>query len=580
MNEKKWQGIGASPGSAAGPVWRLPSLEQAGVQLSEPTGPLDSSEQLGRLQQAIVNTDQALAQYEEQVRSEQGEELAQIFAAHRLLLSDPAFTGEMELRIKERQLPAEKAARQVADEAIAMLSSLNDPYFRERIVDIQDVAHQLIQHLGAKNQNNEQFPASGQWIVVAEELTPAQTISLPKERVLAFIVRKGGKTSHAAILARTYGIPAVVGLNSGWNELSAAVGMKLDGTAGWVQALSAEELNHVQDKTKSQDHDPKQDTELEASRFDVILAANIGNPADRTLVKRFKASGVGLYRTEFLFMGETLPSEEEQVAAYEAVIRECAPHTTVIRTLDIGGDKKAPALHLPVESNPFLGVRALRLCFRDPELFGTQLRAIWRASAAGPVAVMFPMISNLEELRKAKEYLAAAKETVLQQGYTVGELQVGMMIEVPAAAWLAGKLAFEVDFFSIGTNDLIQYTLAVDRENHEVAELYQPYHPAVLGMIAQVTKAAKAAGIWTGICGEAGGDTLLAPFFMALGIDELSMSPGLLPHMRQKLAGLDQAQLEQSKLVERILNCATAAEILAILQVYDEGGHEYANKGS
>ncbi|GCE34392.1 phosphoenolpyruvate-protein phosphotransferase [Sporomusaceae bacterium FL31] len=459
-----------------------------------------------------------------------------------------------------------------------MLSSLNDPYFRERIVDIQDVAQQLIQNLNTDSPSEQQFPATGNWIVVADELTPAQTISLPKDRVLAFIVRKGGKTSHAAILARTYGIPAVVGLTGSWDDLMMATGIELDGTQGWVRILSSDEINSLQESTLDQGVQAELDNDFSQSGGEMTLAANIGSPNDVSLIRRFKAQGVGLYRTEFLFMGDALPTEEEQVNAYLAVIQECAPAVTVIRTLDIGGDKRAPALNLPIESNPFLGVRALRLCFKNPELLTTQLRAIWRVSAAGPTAVMFPMISNYDELIKAKQYLAEAKEAVISRGHPVGTLQVGMMIEVPAAVWLAPKLAKEVDFFSIGTNDLIQYTLAVDRENHEIADLYQPYHPAVLGMIAQVANAAKSAGIWTGICGESGGDVLLAPFFAGLGIDELSMSPGVLPHMRKKLAGIDRNEL--AGFVEQILDCATATEVLTILQSYSKGGHDNANKSS
>ncbi|GBG57599.1 phosphoenolpyruvate-protein phosphotransferase [Sporomusaceae bacterium FL31] len=579
LDQKQWQGIGASPGHVAGPTWLLPTMAKAiNLQEAEEHGPVDIEGQLERLQQAIASTDQALAKYEEQVRTEQGEELARIFAAHRLLLSDPAFAGEMQVRIRERQLQAEKAARQVADEAIAMLSSLNDPYFRERIVDIQDVAQQLIQNLNTDSPSEQQFPATGNWIVVADELTPAQTISLPKDRVLAFIVRKGGKTSHAAILARTYGIPAVVGLTGSWDDLMMATGIELDGTQGWVRILSSDEINSLQESTLDQGVQAELDNDFSQSGGEMTLAANIGSPNDVSLIRRFKAQGVGLYRTEFLFMGDALPTEEEQVNAYLAVIQECAPAVTVIRTLDIGGDKRAPALNLPIESNPFLGVRALRLCFKNPELLTTQLRAIWRVSAAGPTAVMFPMISNYDELIKAKQYLAEAKEAVISRGHPVGTLQVGMMIEVPAAVWLAPKLAKEVDFFSIGTNDLIQYTLAVDRENHEIADLYQPYHPAVLGMIAQVANAAKSAGIWTGICGESGGDVLLAPFFAGLGIDELSMSPGVLPHMRKKLAGIDRNEL--AGFVEQILDCATATEVLTILQSYSKGGHDNANKSS
>ncbi len=568
MNKKRWQGIGASTGYAAGKTWLLRTNAAVVAKADEKLLAADAVQhQLARLHKAITLTDQAISRFEEQVRAEQGEEMAQIFAAHRLLLTDPAFTGEMLSRIETRFLPAEQAVQQVAAEAAEMLGALEDAYFRERVVDIQDVAQQLMQNLAGGQQNDNKFPPEGEWVVIAEELTPAQTISLPKERVAAFLVRKGGKTSHAAILARTYGIPAIVGIKKeDWEKLAGCEAVEVDGDQGWFGPLALADLaalaaNPSGHKTAATMPGPAADSGM-------TLAANIGSPADIPLLQRFQAQGVGLYRTEFLFMGNVLPTEEEQVAAYDAVIRACAPQVTVIRTLDIGGDKKAPALNLPAEKNPFLGVRALRLCFNQPELFATQLRAIWRASAAGPTAVMFPMIATLEELRTAKKYLDDAKQAVLSQGYAVGSVQVGMMIEIPAAAWLADKLAREVDFFSIGTNDLIQYSLAVDRENEEVAHLYQAYHPAVLGMIAQVARAAQSAGIWTGICGEAGGDSVLAPFFAGLGIDELSMSPGLLPKMRQALAGVDRAKLAQEKLVEKVLACATAAEVSAILAGY------------
>lgn len=565
MAKKSWQGIGASAGLAAGRTWLLRPAARAAA--ADP-GPADSLSQLDRLQQAIVSADQALLQLEDQVRREQGEGLAQIFAAHRLLLSDPAFTGEMALRIQDKRLPAEQAVQQVTAEAVTMLAALEDAYFRERVVDVQDVSQQLLQHLHGKDSGDSRFPPAGSWVVLAEELTPAQTITLPKDRVSAFIVRHGGKTSHAAILARTYGIPAVVGVAAGWEELTRAEAVAVDGEQGWIGAVALADLAALPGAAeKSAETGP---AEPAPANTGITLAANIGHPSDLALVRRFQAQGVGLYRTEFLFMGTALPTEEEQAAAYSEVISACAPQLTVIRTLDIGGDKRAPALALPEEKNPFLGVRALRLCFNRPELFAVQLRAIWRASAAGPAAVMFPMIATLEELRQAKQYLETARKAVVSQGHPVGSLQVGMMIEVPAAVWLAAKLASEVDFFSIGTNDLIQYALAVDRENSAVAYLYQACHPAVLGMIAQVVRAGRAAGIWTGICGEAGGDPLLAPFFAGLGIDELSMSPGLLPQMRQALAGFDREKMAGEGFVDKVLACATTAEVTELLAGYNK----------
>ncbi|GAB6155408.1 phosphoenolpyruvate--protein phosphotransferase [Desulfosporosinus burensis] len=556
MDKNSWLGLGVSAGRAAGKVWLLRTF--ASELEFEQEGEIDAEQELARSQKAVELTNHRLTQYEQQVRTEKGEEFAQIFTAHKLLLTDPAFIGEAQKRIKSRNLLAEQALKEVAAEAVQMLQNIPDPYFQERAVDVQDVLEQLLQNLlGAQGSGAASFPETGDWIVVAEELTPAQTIALPKERVLGFIVRKGGKTSHAAILARTYGIPAVSGVDASWEELTDLTWAELDGDEGSVKR-SPEGITF----TKENDSGEEEQESLTGIFGNMVLAANVGSPEDLPLVQKFKAQGVGLYRTEFLFMGDQLPSEEEQVEAYSKVIAACAPHLTVIRTLDIGGDKKAPALELPKEQNPFLGVRALRLCLRRPEVFKVQLRAIWRASAAGPSAVMFPMIATLEELLQAKELLQIARDEVVGEGWAIGKLDVGMMIEIPAAAWNSQRLATEVDFFSIGTNDLTQYMLAVDRENNELADLYQPHHPAVLGMIARVSQAAEKAGIWVGICGEAGGDSLLAPFFAALGIKELSMAPGSLPKVRQTLTKLTFEGVDKQMFVDSVLDCATAAEVM------------------
>lgn len=557
MDKNSWRGLGVSSGRAAGEVWILHAFMSDLPREHE--SEIDAELELARLQKAVELTNQRLTQYEQQVRTEKGEELAQIFTAHKLLLTDPSFIGEAQKRIISKNLLAEQALKEVAAEAVQMLRNIPDPYFQERAVDVQDVLEQLLRNLfGYHGSGAASFPEFGNRIVMAEELTPAQTISLPKDRVLGFIVRKGGKTSHAAILARTYGIPAVTGVDGSWEELTDLTWVELDGDEGWIKR-SPEGIT----STESNDSGEEEQDGLTGDIFgNMVLAANVGSPADLPLVHKFKAQGVGLYRTEFLFMVEELPSEEEQVEAYSKVIAACAPHLTVIRTLDIGGDKKAPALKLPEEQNSFLGVRALRLCLRRPEIFRVQLRAIWRASAVGPSAVMFPMVATLEELVLAKELLFLAREEVVREGYAVGKLEVGIMIEIPSAAWNAKRLAAEVDFFSIGTNDLTQYMLAVDRENNELADLYQPHHPAVLGMIARVSQAAEKAGIWVGVCGEAGGDSLLAPFFAALGIKELSMVPRLLPKVRQVLAKLTFDAVEKQTLVDTVLDCSTAAEVI------------------
>lgn len=562
MEDKIWRGLGVSSGRVAGPIWYLKEF-QANAARETPTD-RSVEEELARLQQAITRTEKKLTSLEEQVKAEQGEEAAQIFAAHKLLLSDPAFTGEAQQRLQMGHLSAEQALQEVAGKAVQMLRSLEDPYFQERAVDVQDVLVQLLKNFqDVQEEATDFFPKTGDCVILADELTPAQIIALPKERVLGFIVRQGGKTSHAAILARTYGIPALVGVTEGWEDLMLQKYVEMDGEEGWVRLTGEGHMAFADNGLREEDISPQN-----GSLQGMILAANIGSPGDLPLVQKFKAQGIGLYRTEFLFMGEELPTEEDQVEAYRQVIAACAPQLTVIRTLDIGGDKKAPALQLPEEKNPFLGVRALRLTLRRPELFRQQLRAIWRAATSGPAAVMFPMIATLEELDQAKENLWAARDEVLQAGQPVGKLQIGMMIEIPSAAWLADKFAAKVDFFSIGTNDLTQYMLAVDRENAELAELYQPYHPAVLGMIARVSQAALRQGIWTGVCGEAGGDSLLAPFFAALGVKELSMAPGSLPKVRQSLDKLKFKSEEKQKFVETVLDCAAAGEVIEQLKAF------------
>ncbi|TGE34836.1 phosphoenolpyruvate--protein phosphotransferase [Desulfosporosinus fructosivorans] len=563
MDKNSWRGLGVSSGRAAGEVWILKAFMSELPREHE--SEIYAEQELARLQKAVELTNQRLTQYEQQVRTEKGDEFAQIFTAHKLMLTDPAFVGEAQKRILSKNLLAEQALKEVAAEAVQMLKNIPDPYFQERAVDVQDVLEQLLRNLlGSQGSGVVSFPKIGSWIVVAEELTPAQTISLPKDRVLGFIVRKGGKTSHAAILARTYGIPAVTGVDGSWEELTDLKWIELDGDKGWVKR-SPEGITTTQ---RDDLGEVEQEGVTGAILGNIVLAANVGSPADLPLVQKFKAQGVGLYRTEFLFMGDELPSEEEQVEAYSQVIAACAPHQTVIRTLDIGGDKTAPALKLPKEQNPFLGVRALRLCLRSPEIFRVQLRAIWRASAAGPSAVMFPMIATLEELVQAKELLFLARDEVVQEGYAVGKLEVGIMIEIPAAAWNAKRLATEVDFFSIGTNDLTQYMLAVDRDNNELVDLYQPHHPAVLGIIARVSQAAEKAGIWVGVCGEAGGDSLLAPFFAAVGIKELSMAPGSLPKVRQALLKLTFDAVGKQTLVDTVLDCSTAAEVIDQLKKF------------
>lgn len=563
-NQQSWHGIGISPGISSGPIWILVD-EPKRLLIEEKNEPIDGAFELKRLQDALIQVEKNLKDFEEKVKAEGNHEAAEIFAAHQVMLQDVGFGGEACERIQNHgELYAEMAIDQVAQEIIVNFEQIEDEYFRERATDIRDLASQVLGVLYKGNEITECFPSYGEYIVVADELTPAQTISLPKDRVRGFIVRKGGRTSHVAILAKTYGIPSVVLPDTTWEDLQELRAVKIDGTTGFVEALTIEEMEQL---TKSQlDEVVGFRSQIPAEFSQITLAANIGGPEDLGLVKKFQAQGVGLYRTEFLFMGDHLPSEEEQTEAYRQVIADCAPELTVIRTLDIGGDKQAPALNLPKEQNPFLGVRAMRFCMAEPEIFLTQLRALWRASAAGPTAVMFPMIATLDEIRTAKEFLYQARDMVIASGKPVGAIQVGMMIEIPAAALSAHHFVEEVEFFSIGTNDLIQYMMAADRENSALNYLSQTYHPAILTIIAQVAAVGKKNGIWTGICGEAGGDPLLAPFFAAIGIDELSMAPGQLPLVYQKLSQVKMSPTELKEYAQKILACKELKEVCELLK--------------
>lgn len=566
---KSLRGIVVSPGKAFGKVWVLDSA--ANNNLAEPQqGMTDSKQEQEFLQTAVAHTEQHLMETERRVQKEKGAEVAEIFAAHRMILQDPGFTGEAQRRIALHSISAKQAITQVANETIQVFRQMQDDYLKERAADIQDILNQVLQELSVLDGTvtcMPSFPPEGKYIVMAEELTPAQTVNLPTERVLGFIMHKGGKTSHAAILARTYGIPAIIVDTPDWDALTETKAAAINGDEEYVEPLSLQEYELLasQAKSKIQSEGKEPEKGFDANVVSITLAANIGRPQDLSLAKKFHAQGIGLYRTEFLFMGDRLPTEDEQVQAYREVIAACKPYVTVIRTLDIGGDKQAPALALAKEQNPFLGVRAIRLCFQKPEIFITQLRALWRAACAGPTAVMFPMIATIEELEEARSYLENAKKSVIQDGYEAGNLQVGMMIEIPAAALNAHAFAKHVDFFSIGTNDLTQYTLAIDRESSILSHLYQPYHPSVLNLVSQVALAAQKQGIWTGICGEAGGDIFLAPFFASIGIQELSMAPGQLSKIYERLAALTWSKQEQTEFVQKVLHCETAAQVKAVL---------------
>ena len=448
---------------------------------------------------------------------------------------------------------------------------------RERAVDIRDVGQRIIRHLLGVEQT-DLADLTESCIVVARDLTPSDTATLDQERVLGFITDIGGRTSHTAIMARTLEIPAIVGTADGTSIIKTGDLLIFDGESGKVilqpndeilKAYYAKQKQERERKAKLQIFKDRPTMTLDGRR--VVIAANIGTPKDCEGALKHGAEGVGLFRTEFLYLNrDTLPNEDEQFQAYKAALEAMAPNQVIIRTLDVGGDKEIPYLGLAKESNPFLGYRAIRVCLRQTEIFKTQLRALLRASVFGKLGIMYPMISSLDEVRQANAILADVKAELAAEGMTVNlDIEVGIMIEIPAAAVISDILAKEVDFFSIGTNDLIQYTIAVDRLNENIASLYTPYHPGVLRLVQKVIENGHKAGIWVGMCGEAAGDLALIPLLLNMGLDEFSMSAISVLEARELIGQLNYAETQDW--VTEVLSIGTAEEIKEALCLWRNG---------
>lgn len=512
-----------------------------------PTAPAaDVEQEEAHLTQILNTAQQELQALYEASLEKLGKEEAGIFDAHLTMLSDEYSVCEpIRDLIRGEGLNVAAAICKQFDLLIELFRSMDDELLSERAADVGDLKDLLLRiALGMPRQDLSRLDADV--IVVAEELTPSDTVRMDTKHIKGIVTRLGGVTAHSAIIARTLGIPAVTGI-SACDDLSldgkTAI---IDGTSGQVSVEpDAEELRRFRAAQEAAD---AAERELEAYRHApsvtkdgvrLEICGNIGTPAEAADAVALGADGVGLFRSEFLFMDrEALPSEEEQFEAYRTALDAMDGRPLIVRTLDVGGDKKLPALPLPQEDNPFLGYRAIRMTLKQPEVFRPQLRALLRASAYGDLRVMFPMISRLEELREAKAMLAREREDLQAAGIAVGKLPVGIMVEIPAAAILADRFAAEVDFFSIGTNDLTQYTLAVERGNEKVAELYTPEHPAVLHLIATTASAAVKHGIVCGMCGEAAADPRLAPAFVGMGLMELSMSPRRIAQVRKQLSGM------------------------------------------
>lgn len=561
------KGIGVSNGIAIAPAYRLvePDLSFEKRTITDHTAEKE------RLANAMDLAKSELEVIREKATEKFGEDKAAIFSAHLLVLQDPEMKSAIEAKIDEG-INAEVALDEVSSMFITMFESMDNEYMKERAADIRDVAHRLLSKL-----LNVDLPdlttINEDVIIIADDLTPSMTAQLNKNFVKGFVTNIGGRTSHSAILARTLEIPAVVGTKNATESVEHGEMVILDGTTGIVIGTPDAETIASYEATKVAFEEQQQALRkfidvpsIDADGHHIELAGNIGRPEDVDVVVENGGDGVGLFRTEFLYMDRTdFPTEEEQFVAYKTVLEKMAGKPTVVRTLDIGGDKELTYLKLPHEMNPFLGYRAIRLCLDDQALFRVQLRALLRASVYGNLKVMFPMIATLEEFREAKALLLTVKEELLAEGHAVSDaIEIGMMVEIPSAAVIADLFAKEADFLSIGTNDLIQYTLAADRMNEKVSYLYQPYHPAILRLVKNVIDAGHAHGRWVGMCGEMAGDEVAIPILLALGLDEFSMSASSILAARAQISKLSKAQLQTH--IDTILSLPTADEIEAYVK--------------
>jgi len=567
--EKTFRGIPVSPGVCRGKILVVGKPQDNSIPKHH-VPEEELTHQVQRLEQAIVETRHQILGVQRQVSRGLGSEEASIFDAHLLVLEDPNLIEEVSRIIFSEKVTAEYAFQKVADKYTRTLSAIDDEYLRERAADMRDVTARLLSNLLGREEDLNLQCLRDPCIVIAYDLSPSRTATLDKQHVLGFATDIGSKTSHTAIMARSMRIPAVVGLQNASHALETGQYALLDGFNGLIiinptdqtlfeygqlvrkQVTLEEKLRDVQDKPA---------VTLDGSR--VILSANIEQPGDTEAVIGSGAEGVGLFRTEYLFINrETLPTEEEQYQAYRKVAAALKPHPVIIRTLDLGGDKFLSHLQVPQEMNPFLGWRAIRFCLQQTDIFRAQLRAILRASAEGNVKLMYPMISCLDELIQANGLVEKYKAELRSEGVSCDDaMEIGAMIEIPSAALAAGSLAKKVKFFSLGTNDLIQYALAVDRLNEKIAHLYEPTHPAVLRLIKMTVDAARAQGIWVGVCGEMAGDPMMVPLLLGLGMDEISVAPPTVPSVKYLIrrVKMDEAR----ELAEFALNCESSAEILA-----------------
>lgn len=568
------KGIAASDGVAVAKAYLL---VQPDLTFSKTTVE-DIAAEASRLDDALAKSTEELQQIREKAAQSLGEAEAQVFDAHLMVLSDPEMVGQIKQNINDNSVNAESALKEVTDMYISMFEAMQDnAYMQERAADIRDVAKRILAHLLGVTLPNPSM-INEEVVVVAHDLTPSDTAQLDRNFVKAFVTDIGGRTSHSAIMARSLEIPAIVGTK----EITAKV---KEGDMLAVNGIEGDVIVHPTDEQKAEFEKIGAEYAAQKAEWEKLkhaetvtadgkhfeLAANIGTPKDLVGVHNNGGEAVGLYRTEFLYMDSPdFPTEDDQYEAYKAVLEGMEGKPVVVRTMDIGGDKELPYLQLPHEMNPFLGYRALRISLSEQgdEMFRTQMRALLRASVHGNLRIMFPMVATLKEFRGAKAIFEDEKQKLLNEGVEVSDtIQVGIMIEIPAAAVLADKFAKEVDFFSVGTNDLIQYTMAADRMNERVSYLYQPYNPSILRLIKNVIDAAHAEGKWAGMCGEMAGDQTAVPLLVGMGLDEFSMSATSILKTRSLMKRLDTTKM--AELADRALKeCDTMEEVVELVNEY------------
>ncbi|HCX9637963.1 TPA: phosphoenolpyruvate--protein phosphotransferase [Staphylococcus aureus] len=565
------KGIAASDGVAIAKAYLLVEPDLTFDKNEKVT---DVEGEVAKFNSAIEASKVELTKIRNNAEVQLGADKAAIFDAHLLVLDDPELIQPIQDKIKNENANAATALTDVTTQFVTIFESMDNEYMKERAADIRDVSKRVLSHiLGVELPNPSMIDESV--VIVGNDLTPSDTAQLNKEFVQGFATNIGGRTSHSAIMSRSLEIPAIVGTKSITQEVKQGDMIIVDGLNGDVIVNPTEdELIAYQDKRERYFADKKELQKLRDADTVTVdgvhaeLAANIGTPNDLPGVIENGAQGIGLYRTEFLYMGrDQMPTEEEQFEAYKEVLEAMGGKRVVVRTLDIGGDKELSYLNLPEEMNSFLGYRAIRLCLAQQDIFRPQLRALLRASVYGKLNIMFPMVATINEFREAKAILLEEKENLKNEGHDISDdIELGIMVEIPATAALADVFAKEVDFFSIGTNDLIQYTLAADRMSERVSYLYQPYNPSILRLVKQVIEASHKEGKWTGMCGEMAGDETAIPLLLGLGLDEFSMSATSILKARRQINGL--SKNEMTELANRAVDCATQEEVIELVNNY------------